>query len=199
MSKGASHESKRGFLRGHGSERIPESLDQRLREAAERLRWTNYRREVRFDLTAAEGEVLEQGGFNLKPEKSGLEDPLARTITEFAALLARSLSRVEAAKRLGLDRSQIQQRLTSKPPSLYGIRIGSYWYIPEFQFEGKRLIGGIEEVVAHLDPELHPISVFRWFTTPHPDLYFEGLSLSPRDWLLRGLPGQPVVEFATNL
>jgi hypothetical protein len=56
-------------------------------------------------------------------------------------------------------------------------------------------------VVARLDAELHPLSVYRWFTLRNPDLVPEDLPgpLSPRDWLRRGLPVEPVAELAAGL
>jgi hypothetical protein len=155
----------------------------------------------RADLTREEAEALEQGGFMLGDGR-GAEDPLATTVAEYAALLDSSLSTGEAAKRLGVDPRRIRQRLTSQPPTLYGVRIGSGWYIPEFQFDGDKVVQGIDEVVSHLDPELHPVAVYRWFTSPSPDLPMDepsGRNLSPRDWLRLGLPVQPVSDLASNL
>ncbi|HEY7215584.1 MAG TPA: hypothetical protein VIC28_13220 [Thermoanaerobaculia bacterium] len=202
MAGSASRASTMAFLHSHGIEVEPESLDSMVREAITRLPRTLYPRDSRGELTEAEAEVLEQGGFVLEPESSATEDPLALTVAEYAALLKSSLSTSEAAKRLGVDSSRIRQRLTSVPPTLYGIRVGSSWYIPEFQFDGDELIRGIGEVIAQLDPELHPVAVFRWFTTPNPDLSNgdrRGGSLSPREWLRLGFPVQPAVELASNL
>ena len=72
----------------------------------------------------------------------------------------------------------------------------------EPDFDGGELIPGIGEVISQLNPELHPVAVFRWFTTPNPDLSTDdprGGNLSPRDWLRLGFPVQPVVELASNL
>jgi hypothetical protein len=76
--------------------------------------------------------------------------------------------------------------------------------LPEFQLEGDKTLPGIAEVTAHLDPELHPVSVYRWFTQPNSDLVVERegeepRSLSPRDWLRFGLPVEPVAELAAHL
>jgi hypothetical protein len=153
-------------------------------------------------LTGVEIEALKKGGFVVEPPALGKDDPLVKTAAELAALLQESLSMATAAKRLGVDPSRILQRLTSQPATLYGIRLESGWVVPEFQFEGSRLIPGVAEVVARLDPELHPISVFRWFTLPSPDLVADeetGRTLSPRDWLRLGLPVQEVVDMAANL
>src|SRR5436309_4234076 len=185
------------FLHTHGIRVAPQTLDEMLREAVTRLRRSLYRADPRADLTKAEAEVLERGGFSLEPADLGADDPLVQTAAEFGALLKESLPTVTAAKRLGVDPSRIRQRLTSQPPTLYGVRLESGWVVPEFQFDGKKLLPGLAEVVARLDPELHPVAVFRWFTTPNPDLTItrqgRGLipqAISPRDWLRLGLSVQ---------
>jgi hypothetical protein len=193
--------STAAFLHTHGLEVAPEELDPMVREAMSRLRRTLYRSNSRADLTREEAEALEQGGFVLE-DGQGSEDPLARTVAEYAALLKSSLSTGETAKRLGVDPSRIRQRLTSAPPTLYGVRIGAGWYIPEFQFDGDGMVPGIGDVVSRLDPELHPVAVYRWFTSPNPDLSMDepsGRNLSPRDWLRLGLPVPPVADLASNL
>jgi uncharacterized protein YifE (UPF0438 family) len=191
------------YLYAHGIRVAPETLDVMVQEAVDRMRRTLYRSDPRADLTAAEAEALRRGGFNLEPLDLGADDPLVQTAAEFAALLKESLPTAAAAERLGVDPSRIRQRLTSQPPTLYGIRLESGWVVPELQFDGSKLIPGIAEVVARLDPELHPMSVFRWFTTPNPDLALEGeegsRTLSPRDWLRLGLPVQAVADLAADL
>jgi uncharacterized protein YifE (UPF0438 family) len=162
-----------------------------------------YRAAPRADLTEAEVAVLKKGGFALEPLDLGVEDPLVQTAAELTALLRESLSTAAAAERLGVEPSRIRQRLTSQPPTLYGIRLESGWVVPEFQLDGSKLIPGIADVVARLDPELHPVSVFRWFTGPSPDLAFEqneeARTLSPREWLRLGLPVQAVLGLAAEL
>jgi len=163
---------------------------------------TFYRPDPRPDLTHAEARVLERGGFSLAPADLGTEDPLARTAAEYAALLKASLATAELAARLGLDPSRIRQRLTARPPTLYGIRLKSNWVIPQFQLDAGRLIPSLAEVVPQLDPDLHPVTVLRWFTTPNPDLVSDeqrGRTLSPRDWLRLGMPAGPVVALAKDL
>lgn len=202
MSKPATLDPTVAFLYAHGITVAPEALDELVKEAVSRLQKTLYRPDPRADLPASEAEILRKGGFVLEPTDLGIEDPLAQTVAEYAALLKSSLSTTDAARRLGVDPSRIRQRLTSSPPSLYGIRFGSGWVLPELQFDGNELVPGIGEVVARLDPELHPVSVFRWFTTPNPDLVAENLggrTLSPREWLRSGLPVQAVVDLAANL
>lgn len=191
----------RALLRTRGIEVAPADLDPMVKEAVTRLRRILYRSDSRADLTPAEATVLERGGFELS-DQPGAADPLAQTVAEYAALLKSSLSTAEAARRLDVDASRVRQRLTSAPPTLYGIRIGASWYIPEFQFDDNGIVPGVGEVVARLDSELHPVAVFRWFTSPNPDLSVEKRDvrdLSPRDWLRLGFPVSPVIELAANL
>ncbi len=153
-------------------------------------------------ITAAEAELLERGGFSLKSDQIGAGDSLFQTAADYSVLLHSSLSTAETAKRLGVDECRILQRLSATPPTLYGILLETSWRIPDFQFDGEELVKGLGEVVLRLDPELHPLAVFRWFTTPNADLTVEALagrSLSPRDWLRVGLPLEPVLEMASNL
>ncbi len=196
----ATTQSTRAFLHAHGLQIEPEVLDRLVREAVARLPRGLYRDEPRRDLTAAEVEALRSGGFDLAGEDFGEEDPLARTAAEYAALLQSSLTTAAAATRLRVAPSRIRQRLTARPPTLYGIRLASGWRIPEFQFAGDELLHGWSEVVAALDPELHPISVYRWFTTPNTDLEDpEGRRISPRGWLRLGREPGLVAELAADL
>jgi hypothetical protein len=150
-------------------------------------------------LTAPEVEALEDGGFELDSVDLGEEDPLLKTAAEYAALVKSGLTTKAAADRLRVAPSRIRQRLTSRPPTLYGIRLESGWRIPEFQFQGDDLLQGISEVVSALDSELHPISVYRWFMTPSPDLTVEDRPVSPRDWLRSGQAVAEITSLATDL
>jgi hypothetical protein len=190
------------FLTHRGIDVAPDSLNRMLREAVSRMHRALYPADPRSDLTPPEVAALEQGGFELTPVALGMADPLARTAAEYGALLETSLSVREAARKLGVDPSRIRQRLTALPPTLYGVRLGSGWAIPEFQFEGDALLPGLSEVVSRLDSQLHPIAIFRWFTTPHSDLVHPDLEdrpVSPRDALRLGLPPAEVAELAADL
>jgi hypothetical protein len=187
------------FLHAHGLKVEPEFLERLVQEALERLPRGLYRENPRRDLTTPEAEVLATGGFALEADDLDEEDPLLKTAAEYAALVKSSLTTKAAAQRLGVAPSRIRQRLTSRPPTLYGIRLESGWRIPEFQLQGDTLLPGMAEVVAALDPELHPISVYRWFMTPTSDLTVEERIVSPRDWLRLGLPPAEVATLATHL
>jgi hypothetical protein len=204
MKTKAQVDPKEVFLHAHGIRVATSTFEEMVREAVLRLRSSMYRSDPKPDLTAAEVAVLERGGFNLDATELGADDPLAQTSAEYAALLMESLSTSEVAKRLGVDPSRIRQRLTSDPPSLYGVRLESGWVIPKFQLEGNKTIPGIADVVARLNPELHPVAFFRWFHHPNSDLVVERegeepRTLSPRDWLRFGFPVEQVAELSAYL
>src|SRR5207302_900754 len=97
-----------------------------------------------------------------------------------------SLSVLQAARLLGVDASRVRQRLAAH--TLYGLKVGRSWLLPRYQFDGERIIPGVEKVFSRLRSDLHPIAVYTWFTSPDPDL-IEGVGqapVSPRDWLRSG-------------
>ncbi len=149
------------------------------------------------DLAPEEVDALQRGGLDLSPLEPNEEDAFARAAAAYAALIASSLTVQEAARRLGVDGSRIRQRLAAR--TLYGIKRSDGWRIPVFQFDGDHLLPGLGVVAARLDPSLHPLAVFRWFTTPDPDLEVDNRSLSPRDWLRVGNDPGPVAALAEVL
>lgn len=193
------------YLHAHGLSVAAQALEPMVEQAIESLQRRLYRPDPAADLTAAEAEALERGGFELEPAGDAAaagDDPLARSVAEYAALLETGLSTGEAAARLGVDPSRVRQMLTADPPGLYGIRTKDGWSVPSFQFDGQRLLPGAGEVLGRIDAELHPIAVYRWFTSPNPDLVDERLSprpMAPREWLLLGLAPEPVAELAAAL
>ena len=152
-------------------------------------------------LTRQELEALRRGGW-VQARNSEGEGPYIRTQRKYHALLRSSLTVEEAAQRLGLTSGQVLQRITARPARLYAIRRGATWVLPEPQFEGAGLVPGFEEVVPHLNPELHPLGVSNWFLLPNPDLPEddrEERDLSPREWLRLGRPSAVVARLAADL
>ena len=176
-----------------------------LAEAIEQLPPAPFLRNPLEEFSSAEAKSLANAGFDLRPKELGKEDPLARAMAIYAAILRYSLSVKEAGKLLKVNESRVRQRLALER-SLYGVKIRSEWRVPEFQFEKGKLIPGIEGVFSNLSPTLHPVAVYSWFTTPNPDLElarerYQGKPrlLSPREWLLLGNPPEAVVELAKDL
>lgn len=192
--------SSQAFLHAYGIETSAGSLHEMLVEAVRSLP-RSLSGAPTTELTASEAQVFEAGGFVLEPAPSA-RDPLAESAAEYAAILESALSTQEVSEMLGVDPSRIRQRLTSIPPTLYGVRVGSTWQLPRFQFDRDQLVPGVETVIRQLDSELSPLAVHRWMTTPSHDLVDERASadpLSPRDWLLQGHPAARAAELAAVL
>jgi hypothetical protein len=151
------------------------------------------------ELTPNEAEILRQGGFALEPRLAPADDPLARSIAGFAALIKTSLPTAAAARRLRVDLSRVRQRL--EECSLHGVRPDGEWLLPEFQFDGDRPVPGIGEALKRLDPELHPLEVEAFFVEPNEELTAlrDGRPVSPRDWLRAGFDASVVARLAAEL
>jgi len=127
---------------------------------------------------------------------------LERTRIELEVLVRNSLTIEEAAKALRVSTSRIRQRLSSKHPTLYGIKEGRGWRIPRFQFESKgRLVRGIDAVMLHVRRDAHPVVVRDWFTTPHQDLVVgdDDERVTPRAWLSAGRSPDAVAALADEI
>ncbi len=189
------------FLHAHGINLAPDAIPEMFRVAVERLR-SNLRTDPQRELTAHEVKALKSGGLDLSAQEYGSNDPLAATAAAHAALLETGLTTRQAAELLKVRESRIRQRLTARPPTLYGLRVASEWRIPDFQFAHGRLVPGFAKVAAALRPGLHPVAVLNWFCNPNPDLPNpddEESPLSPRDWLCLGFSPDPVADLARNL
>ena len=152
------------------------------------------------DLTAAEAAALRAVGA-FKDDTPGRtdNDPLIRSQAQYMALLEESLSATQVAKLLDVDVSRIRQRLRER--SLFGLEQEGAWRLPRFQFERRRVIPGLAQVLKALPEDLFPLDVVNWFVLPDSDLQLEGdtAPLSPREWLLSGRPVGPVVAVARDL
>jgi len=187
------------YLHARGLNVEPDELPRMLAEALESMHRTLYPRDPAADLPAAETAALRRGGFRMAPAQAESGGALARTAAEYAAILETSLAAGDTAHLLGVDPSRIRQLLAAR--RLYGVQVKGAWRIPLFQFERNRLLPGVEEVVPRLVEGLHPVAVYRWFTTPNPDLAPEDLdrALSPREWLSAGYPPAAVADLAGDL
>lgn len=176
------------------------SLPAMLEEALREMRHTLYPPDPAADLPVEETAALRRGGFRMTAARGTGGSALAQTAAEYAALMETSLAAGETAQRLGVDPSRIRQLLAAR--KLYGLQVKGSWRVPLFQFDsGGRLLPGLEEVVPNLPRNLHPVAVYRWFTSPNPDLVPEGREqgLSPRDWLLAGYSPRVPAALAADL
>lgn len=161
------------------------------------------------ELPASEVEVLRGGGFDVAGGPASGDDPVARVSAAYSALLATSLPIKAVAEAMGRNESRIRQRLLQR--SLYGIRHGRGWLLPLFQFVVEEQAGeprirgvvpGVERVFPSLGPEVHPVSLWRWFATPSSELVADDgpdRPMSPREWLLSGRDPGAVAALARDL
>jgi hypothetical protein len=195
-------------LRAHGITASPRQLAAYVAESVEAMEEGALIPAVQ-ELPEAELAVLRGGGFNVDAGPVSEDDPIGRAAAAYSALLETALTIKAVAEGLGRNESRIRQRLLQR--SLYGIRRGRNWLLPLFQFQvedrqGGRAVKGVvpnvEQVFPALSPELHPVSVWRWFTSPSTELVSDEAPdrpVSPRDWLLAGRDPRPVSELARDI
>lgn len=205
LRKGAREESPKGLPNGSGVLALVdgETLIVQIVSREERAALKAQFRQTAPELTAAEAEVLRQGGASAAELKMGPAVwALARGSSElkYQALLDASLNVEQAASRLGVTSGRVRQLLGGR--RLYGIKVGTDWQIPSFQFQGKRLVPGIEEVVPAIRPDLGLLAIHNWFTTPNADLRTEAeedKGLTPLAWLRSGHPPKDAASLAAGL
>jgi len=137
-------------------------------------------------LTEPEEAALARGGVErVSDEEALLID--AEAAAAYQHLRATSLGVEEAARRLGVNASRVRQRLGER--SLYGLKDGSTWLLPAFQFQAEGLVPGVDVVVRRLPSDIGPLAVARWFGNPNSDLCTrddQERPLPPLRWLLGG-------------
>jgi hypothetical protein len=202
-----SYPSLQTALKAHG---VTATADELAGYLAESVAWMEEGALVpaATELPEAELALLRRGGFDVDGAPTPGKDPIAQAAASYAALLETALSIKAVAAGLGRNESRIRQRLLER--SLIGIRRGRGWLLPLFQFQMEQCgdqcvvrstVPGVERVFPHLAPGLHPVAVWRWFTTPNTELVPEDGDdpLSPRAWLESGRPWGPVASLAQDL
>jgi hypothetical protein len=150
-----------------------------------------------WGLTEPEKRALDQGGLRDEFPKDGIE-PIQRVVAEYSAMLDSAYTVAQAAKHLGVDPARIRQRLAAR--SLFGVKLRTAWRLPTFQFtQPAGEVRGIGPVLSRLDPQLHPVEVQTWITSPEMELEIGETPVSPRDWLLGGGSIESVTEIAKHV
>ena len=179
------------------SARAPEALNEALRCAIESMHRTLYA-PSRDELTPSELGLLAQAGVEVE-ESPRRADPMLAYATEFAAILATSLSPARAGERLG-GVTAVRVRQLIRERSLHALRLEGRWNIPVFQFGDEGLVPNIGAVNEALPATLDAVSVLRWYTRPDPELETSGGDVfCPLDWLRCGMDPAPVAALARGL
>ena len=151
-------------------------------------------------LTRQQGRLLGLDG--LRPGNGECLAPSVLTGLTLGALHATGLTAPEAASLLRCDERTVSslvrdQRLYSVPePHAPPTRL------PLFQFHADGPVPMVQRILPELGNAIHPVGVFNWFTSPNPDLALPQTDFeptSPRDWLTRGNPSEPVRQLAASV
>lgn len=159
---------------------------------------------VRQQLTNDEAALLD--AYGLPEPDAQSPGALERTGIELELFMRESLSLDDAAKALEVSPSRLRQRLAPGDRTLYGIKDGRIWRLPMFQFVSAsknklRLVRGIDDVLPAIRPEVPPLVVARWFSTPHQELVVGEAeeSVTPLAWLSAGRSPAAVADLAAEL
>ena len=143
------------------------------------------------ELSESGVSVLKEEGID--PDLLPEGDPLMSSGAAYLTLLDEALSAKQAAARLKVSPSRIRQRLLKQ--EIYGVKAGRDWRLPAWQFTRARLVPGLDSILPRLSPDLHPLTVQGFFSTPQPELIgTESEPVPPLRWLLDG--GDPAVVAA---
>jgi excisionase family DNA binding protein len=143
------------------------------------------------ELSAAEEGILASEG--LRRARGGRE-AIKRSLHHYTCTLQEALTTKQAARRLGVTESRVRQLLGER--RLYGIKAQGRWRLPLWQFSDGQVVPGLERVIEHLSPGLHPLGVEGFLTTPKPELVIDERTVSPLEWLAAGGDPEPIAELA---
>lgn len=128
--------------------------------------------------------LAEHGGFGLAPTEP--EGDLRRQRSLVAArtlddVMRSAMTLDETAVALGVSRSRVSHRIGDG--SLWAFTIQGRRYVPRWQLAGDgRTLPGLDVVVPAIPPNLHPLAIEGFMTTPHDEF----VGASPVEWLARG-------------
>ena len=145
--------------------------------------------------------ALLRAGADFSPIPAHRPDPVDVTRALFVALLVDSDTPEVVAARLDRDISRVRQRVRER--TLWALAADTGVRLPRVQFDDDGSeIAGMGAVLRALPGDLHPVSVFRWLTTPVTDLTVpdeDDVPLSPRDWLRSGGGPDRAIAIARDL
>lgn len=151
-------------------------------------------------LLAMERDILRHGGAR------GLDDPpaahrrrqrenLEALIQACRALIQTAHDTATVASRLRLSQASVVNQAHQAPPQLSAFEGDSgALNFPAWQFTETGTLPHLSDLLAVAGATLPQLILSRFMVTPHVDLDAGNGRLSPRDWLVRGLNPEPVLE-----
>lgn len=146
-------------------------------------------------LTPTEAAIYDQAG--LAADHRALQQQVADVAARFVALLATAIPVADAAARIGVSRSRMQQMVTAR--HVWAVRQRARWVLPAVQFDGDALLPGWPTVARALPESAHPLEILGFVTTPQAELQLRGRPQSVRDWLRSGGSPEAVEPLAAGL
>ena len=189
-------QTDRHYFQQHGLRaQPPEALNAALKDAIAHLQASIFG-PARSELTVAEVAMLERAGVDVD-KRPDSNDPMLQFATEYAAILATSMTPARVAKLLGLTPVRVRQKIRQR--SLYAIRVDGRWRVPTFQFDGDALIPNIGQVNERL-AKLDPVSAMRWYTSADSELEdSSGNLMTPLEWLRTGRDARTVIGIVPDM
>lgn len=147
-------------------------------------------------LTMAERGPLERAGAILTSLPGVGQRASAQTAARNLSLILDALNVKQVAQMLGRSEVRIRQRLADR--TLFGVRLGSGWRIPSFQFADGRELPGWGVVVPAFPRDVLPVAVESFLERTNTDLDIDGDAVSPRTWLSNGLDPERVAQAVSD-
>jgi hypothetical protein len=149
-------------------------------------------------LAPTEAGIYDQAG--MPEDGEALRQQVTDVATRSIALLATAIPVADAAARIGVSRSRMQQMISAR--HVWAVRQRTRWVLPAVQFDGEGLLPGWATVARALPESAHPLEILGFMTTPQPELELRGQPQSVRDWLRSGgspLAVEPLTAGLRNL
>ncbi len=89
-------------------------------------------------LALAEAAIYDHAGMG--EDREALQQQATDVAAQFIALLATAIPVADAAPRIGVSRSRMQQMISSR--DVWAVRRGTRWAVPAVQFDGDTLLPG---------------------------------------------------------
>jgi hypothetical protein len=152
-------------------------------------------------LSAEQADFLARHGGIDSPTRTRDQEGKMLGLASFgntAALVATSMPVKEAADQMGLDPSRVHHRIGDR--ALYAYKFGARLRLPLWQFQADGTpLPNLRAVLSALPPDLHPLAVNGFMTSPNSDLEIDGEPVSPAHWLATGGDAEAVSALVSDI
>jgi hypothetical protein len=187
-------------LESIGLDTSPDLFLELVKAAVRSVAWRRSDHPPESTMSATELTTLASVGFDVaQAPREAYVEAVAASAARLTSLLATALSVSEVAARVQISPGRVRQMLNDEH-TLYGIKEGGEWRVPDVQLAGNRFVRNLQAVVGAVPRDLHPLAFYNWFVAPSPALSVDHEELlSPRDWLETGGDPEPVAAEAARL